>query len=57
MPNNDDAVLITHSQGVTKAWWNGRYWTNGMTKKIKTVLAWMPLPKPYKKENIGDKNA
>ena len=50
LPENDDSVLITHSQGVTKAWWNGRFWANGMTKKFKTVTAWMPLPEPYRGE-------
>ena len=47
LPDNDESVLITHSHGVTKAWWNGRFWANGMTKKFKTVKAWMPLPAPY----------
>ena len=47
LPENDESVLITHSQGVTKAWWNGRIWMNGLTKKFKTVIAWMPLPKAY----------
>ena len=48
LPDNDEAVLISHSQGVTKAWWNGRFWTSIAVKKYKTVKAWMPLPEPYK---------
>ena len=54
LPDNDDAVLVSHSHGVTKAWYNGRHWTSGMQKKIKTVKAWMPLPEPYRPE--GDKH-
>ena len=48
LPENDDKVLITHSHGISMAWWNGRYWTGSMIKKYKTVTAWMPLPEPYK---------
>lgn len=51
MPEDFDSVLISHSKGVTKAWWNGRVWCNGMTKRFKTVLAWMPLPTQYRKGN------
>lgn len=47
LPENDDKVLITHSHGVSMAWWNGRYWTGSMIKKYKTVTAWMPLPERY----------
>ena len=47
LPENDDKVLITHSHGISMAWWNGRYWTGSMIKKYKTVMAWMPLPEPY----------
>lgn len=52
VPEDDNAVLITHSKGVGKAWWNGRYWTSIAVKKYKTVSAWMPLPEPYR----GDTN-
>ena len=47
LPENDDKVLITHSHGISMAWWNGRYWTGSMIRKYKTVTAWMPLPEPY----------
>ena len=47
LPENDDKVLVTHSHGVSMAWWNGRYWTGSMIRKYKTVTAWMPLPEPY----------
>ena len=46
-PKNDEAVLISHMNGVTKAWWNGRFWSNALTKRFKTVEAWMPLPDKY----------
>ena len=48
MPKNDEAVLVSHCNGVSKAWWNGRCWTNGLVKKLDTVIAWMPLPEPMK---------
>jgi hypothetical protein len=48
LPNNDDAVLISHKNGVTKAWWTGKLWTSATQKYYKTVSAWMPLPEPYK---------
>jgi hypothetical protein len=51
LPDNDESVLISNSHGVTKAWWNGRFWTSIAIKKYKTVTAWMPLPEAYK----GDK--
>ena len=51
LPDNDESVLISNSHGVTKAWWNGRFWTSIAVKKYKTVIAWMPLPEAYK----GDK--
>ena len=47
LPENDDKVLITHSHGVSMAWWNGRYWTGSMIRKYKTVTAWLPLPERY----------
>ena len=48
LPENDESVLISHSHGVAKAWWNGRFWSSVSIKKYKTVVAWMPLPEPYK---------
>lgn len=50
LPDNDDSVLISNSHGVTKAWWNGKFWTSIAVKKYKTVTAWMPLPEPYQEE-------
>ena len=49
LPDNDESVLISNSHGVTKAWWNGRFWTSIAVKEYKTVYAWMPLPEPYTK--------
>lgn len=54
LPDNDESVLISNSHGVTKAWWNGRFWTSIAVKKYKTVTAWMPLPEPYKEEGEAD---
>lgn len=51
LPDNDESVLISNSHGVTKAWWNGRFWTSIAVKKYKIVNAWMPLPKPYERES------
>ena len=51
LPENSNTVLITHKGGVSFGWYNGRYWERGASTKhrlIKTVTAWMPLPKPYK---------
>ena len=50
LPDNDESVLISNSHGVTKAWWNGRFWTSIAVKKYKTVTAWMPMPKPYSED-------
>ena len=54
MPKNFENVLVSHKGGVTLAWYNGVYWTHGASTKhrpIKTVVAWMPLPDPYKGGN------
>lgn len=51
LPDNDESVLISNRNGVTKAWWNGRFWESIAVKKYKTVTAWMPLPEPYKEGN------
>ena len=51
LPDNDDSVLISNKNGVTKAWWTGRSWTSIAVKNYKTVTAWMPLPEPYKGES------
>lgn len=48
LPENDDAVLVTHSRGVSKAWWNGRIWSSAVQTRLKTVKAWKPIPEPYK---------
>ena len=50
LPENSDTVLITHRGGVSVGWYNGRYWERGASTKhreLTTVVAWMPLPKPY----------
>ena len=51
LPENSDTVLITHRGGVSFGWYNGIYWERGASTKhrpLQTVVAWMPLPEPYK---------
>lgn len=51
LPENSDTVLITHRGGVSFGWYNGLYWERGASTKhrpLQTVVAWMPLPEPYK---------
>lgn len=31
--------------------YDGRWWAEGQDDRIKNVIAWMPLPEPYKEEN------
>ena len=30
------------------AWWNGEYWTDIMDDEITGIVAWQPLPQPYR---------
>lgn len=51
LPDGYATVLITHRGGVSFGWYNGRYWERGANAKhrpLQTVIAWMPLPEPYK---------
>ena len=53
LPKKSDKILITHRGGVSYGWYNGIYFERGAGAKhspIKTVVAWMPLPEPYKVE-------
>lgn len=53
LPNEGITVLVTHKGGVSTAWHNGRYWERGAStnhRKLQTVVAWMPLPEPYKEK-------
>ena len=45
-----EIYLVTekHFGSVSRAFWNGRIFTNGFSKM--SVVAWQPLPNPYKKE-------
>lgn len=49
-PYEEDSYLIQDYQVVTpySAYWNGEIWTDVDDKKIVKVLAWQPLPQPYK---------
>ena len=56
LPNESITVLVTHKGGVSTAWHNGRYWERGAStnhRKLQTVVAWMPMPEPYKGEADG----
>ena len=49
--NNTDVIVCFYSGTVTEM----RYWGNGIFQGIyehttKVIIAWMPLPKPYKGE-------
>lgn len=49
LPDDWDNCLVTLKNGtVSKAWYNGTYWSNNTSKYLKTVIAWMPFPEPYK---------
>lgn len=53
LPEDSSPVLITHRGGVSYGWYNGRYFERGANtnhRKLQTVIAWMPLPKPYQGE-------
>lgn len=55
LPENDDGVLCQDVDGDMFVGWctvgfrNDRYWADGEYADIK-VVAWMPLPEPYKEE-------
>lgn len=53
LPEDGERVLITHKGGVSFGWHNGSYWERGAPtnhRPLQTVLAWMPLPEPYRGE-------
>ncbi len=53
LPEDSSPVLITHRGGVSYGWYNGRYFERGANtnhRKLQTVIAWMPLPKPWRGE-------
>lgn len=41
-------VQIKHVIEPCSAYWNGEYWTDLYNDVLKDVIAWMPLPDPYK---------
>ena len=53
LPEEDTWVFITFvdelSSGISIAYYNGNSW-HGNIEKYDTVIAWMPLPEPYKEE-------
>ena len=53
LPEDGERVLITHKSGVSFGWYNGSYWERGAPtnhRPLQTVIAWMPLPEPYRGE-------
>ena len=53
LPEDGERVLITHRGGVSFGWYNGVYWERGAStyhRPLQTVIAWMPLPEPYRGE-------
>ena len=53
LPKDGERVLITHRGGVSFGWYNGSYWERGAPtnhRPLETVIAWMPLPEPYRGE-------
>ena len=51
LPKDGERVLITHRDGVSFGWYNGSYWERGAPtnhRPLETVIAWMPLPEPYR---------
>lgn len=54
--DNTDVIVCFYSGTVTEM----RYWGNGIFQGIyehttKVIVAWMPLPEPYKEEKQNDK--
>lgn len=56
-PNEEDkagfikAYLVQDGWWMDVARWDGEYWVAwGYGTVLKNVIAWMPLPKPYRKE-------
>ena len=56
--NNTDVIVCFYSGTVTEM----RYWGNGIFQGIyehttKVIVAWMPLPEPYKGGRVDDERA
>ena len=57
LPEDSSPVLVTHRGGVSYGWYNGTYFERGASTnhiKLQTVIAWMPLPEPYRKDGESD---
>ena len=56
LPKTGEIVLVTETswtiRGIDVDWWNGEQWVrNG-----KYVIAWQPLPEPYKESDEDGSN-
>ncbi len=53
----EDVIITVEKLGVTIAWYSDvtKTWENANTDKIiPNVIAWMPLPEPYKPETLRE---
>ena len=51
------AYLVQDARWMDVARWDGEYWIAwGYGTVLKDVIAWMPLPKPYREEDANDKD-
>lgn len=56
LPEAGDQVLVTVRSGrITVGIWHGHTWSSPY-RYGEPVAAWMPLPEPYKHQNLGGKN-
>ena len=46
----DDGYIVQQCDVIEphSAYWNGEYWSNSVGDRIDDIIAWQPLPKPYR---------
>lgn len=60
LPENDNSVLMCSAAGgVDVGWWTGVRWVTGFSHAdvAKNIIAWQPLPEPYRPERRKDGQA
>lgn len=45
-------VCTTYTDYPFRSFWNGKFFADGMSR-IEDVIAWMPLPQPYKESDLN----
>ena len=57
LPENNDDVLVYDGTDMFVAWYNRNAWTKGWASNDRSydedgtpIIAWMPLPEPYREE-------